>query len=526
MRRFLWMASALVMLVLLSGLLLPAAEAQTATWTVQFFNNTTFTTPVLTIQDTSISENWAASSPQPGIVNTDNFSARYTATVPFVAGTYRFVVQADDGARLYLNNSATPLIDTFSAAGQQVAVDTTLATGNVIVRLDYIETTGNALVFLNWANAASLPTATATIVTTPTATPTTIPGVITGGTTTTNWSAAFYNNISLSGAPIFTTTVNSPSINWGSGSPAATLPVDGFSARFTATENLTSGIYHFDVSADDGVRVTVNNQRVIDHWYEQDGTSTHRANVQVFGATTVMIEYFETGGNALLRYTVSPAPAGTSPATSFAAFNPATSPGLSGSSAYNGTAWVRASRLNVREQPSATSPIIAKVSFGEYYSVIGTNGDQSWWQIRVANLVGWVSGQYVRISAVASVVPSGSTGVILNPYSPPAIVPAQTLPIVGLPPVSAGDISGFAVPPVDTGFALQATANLVLRSQASVRSTRTGLIAASAFATILGRNSSNSWWYVSDGVQRGWVSGSYVTFPAGFDANRVPVLVP
>lgn len=524
MRRFLWILSLIVLIGLMSVLFLPPVAAQTASWTVQFFNNTTFTSPVLTTADTSINENWGASSPQPGTVNPDNFSARYTATVPFAAGTYRFTLQADDGARLYLNNSATPLIDSFSAPGQQVSVETTLTTGSIVIRLDYIETTNNAFVFLNWALATSVPTSTATA--TPIATATTVPGVITGGTTTTSWSAQFYNNLSLSGSPVFTTIVPSPSITWGSGSPAATLPVDGFSARFTATENLTAGIYHVDVSADDGVRVTVNGQRVIDHWYEQDGTATHRANVQVFGAATVVIEYFETGANAFLRYAISAAPAGTSPSTSFASFNPATSPGLSGSTAYNGTAWIRAARLNVREQPSTSSLIIAKVSFGEYYSVVGTNGDQSWWQIRVGAVIGWVSGQYVRISTISSFVPSGSTGVITSPYSPPAVVPAQTVQNVNLPPVSAGDASGFATAPIDTGFALQATANLVIRSQASVRSTRTGLIAANTLATILGRNSSNSWWYVTDGVQRGWVSGSYVVFPTGFDANRVPVLVP
>lgn len=530
MRRFTLITSCLVLVGLFGLLLLPAVEAQTATWTVQFFNDTTFTSPVLSIQDTAISENWGASSPQPGVVNADNFSARYTATVAFTAGTYRFTVQADDGARLYVNNSSTPLIDSFSvASGQRVTGDITLATGNVVIRLDYVETTGNAFVFLNWANVAALPTLTPTLAVSTTPVGGTI---ISGGTTTTNWTAEFFANANLSGGAVFTTTVSSPSINWGSGSPAATLPVDSFSARFTGTENLSAGIYRIDVRADDGVRVTVNGQRVIDHWYEQDGTATHRANVQVFGPATVVIEYFEIGANALLNYAISLAPTGTAPSTSFAAFNPATAPqygvGGGGVDFYSGTAWIRASRLNVREQPTTSSRIIAKVSFGEYYAVVGTNADQSWWQIRVGGLIGWVSGLYVRITPIESVGISSPVypQTIYNPYSPPAYVPAVVLPPAPLPPVNAGSESGFATAPADTGFVLQATANLVIRSQASVQSTRSGLIAANAFATILGRNSSSSWWYVTDGVQRGWVSGSYVAFPAGFDINRVPVLVP
>ncbi|MEZ4638095.1 MAG: PA14 domain-containing protein [Caldilineaceae bacterium] len=45
------------------------------------------------------------------------------------------------------------------------------------------------------------------------------------------------------------------------------VPVDQFSARFERTLNVTGGIYRFSVQADDGVRVWVGGELVIDEWH-------------------------------------------------------------------------------------------------------------------------------------------------------------------------------------------------------------------------------------------------------------------
>jgi hypothetical protein len=60
----------------------------------------------------------------------------------------------------------------------------------------------------------------------------------------------------------------------------------------------------------------------------------------------------------------------------------------------------------------------------------------------------------------------------------------------------------------------------------SIQSTRSGLVPLSAAAEILGRNSSNTWWYVTQNLQVGWVSGAYVILPGNMDMSRIPVLQP
>lgn len=42
--------------------------------------------------------------------------------------------------------------------------------------------------------------------------------------------------------------------------------------------------------------------------------------------------------------------------------------------------------------------------------VIGRNGDNSWWQINLNGLVGWVSSQYAHISATANISAIPITG--------------------------------------------------------------------------------------------------------------------
>jgi hypothetical protein len=53
--------------------------------------------------------------------------------------------------------------------------------------------------------------------------------------------------------------------SWGAGSPAAGLPADGFSARWTGqVQAQFSETYTFSVAADEGVRLWVNGQKIID----------------------------------------------------------------------------------------------------------------------------------------------------------------------------------------------------------------------------------------------------------------------
>ncbi len=130
--------------------------------------------------------------------------------------------------------------------------------------------------------------------------PTPVPPVVPTPIPTGPWFSEFFNNAGLSGGPAFTTNVNQVGFNWGTGGPGGGVPGDVFSARITRQDWLTAGIYRFYATSDDGIRVFVDDQLVIDGWKIQAPTS-YFGDVQVGdGFHTIRVEYFQQGGEALL----------------------------------------------------------------------------------------------------------------------------------------------------------------------------------------------------------------------------------
>jgi PA14 domain len=96
-----------------------------------------------------------------------------------------------------------------------------------------------------------------------------------------------------------------PSINfaWGNGSPASSIAADTFSARYTGELSAPSnGVYTLYATADDGVRLSINNQTVLNDFSNHtartsSGTITLVANKRV----PLKLEYYEASGGASLK---------------------------------------------------------------------------------------------------------------------------------------------------------------------------------------------------------------------------------
>lgn len=114
------------------------------------------------------------------------------------------------------------------------------------------------------------------------------------------WFSEFFNNTGLSGSPVFTAQVDNVSFNWGQGSPGNGIANDFWSARFTRQVWLDAGTYRFYATADDGVRVWVNNQLLIDAWRVQAATSYFGDIALGSGNHTIRVEFFEDQGDAVL----------------------------------------------------------------------------------------------------------------------------------------------------------------------------------------------------------------------------------
>src|SRR5690606_9365794 len=87
---------AVLMLALFTLSLQEAAAYADSSWRAQYYNNKNLSgTPVVERNEPEINWDWGYHGPVVG-VNEDNFSARWTRSVNFTAGTYRFSATVDD----------------------------------------------------------------------------------------------------------------------------------------------------------------------------------------------------------------------------------------------------------------------------------------------------------------------------------------------------------------------------------------------------------------------------------------------
>jgi hypothetical protein len=80
------------------------------------------------------------------------------------------------------------------------------------------------------------------------------------------------------------------------------VPPDGFSARWFRTVGFDAGNYRFYASADDGIRLWVDEHLVLDAWYAQELPNTHTGDITIAeGVHELRGEYYEAGGDARLH---------------------------------------------------------------------------------------------------------------------------------------------------------------------------------------------------------------------------------
>ncbi len=116
-------------------------------------------------------------------------------------------------------------------------------------------------------------------------------------------TAAYYNNTTLSGTPVTTRTDPNVSYNWNGASPAPGLGTTNYSVKWTGAITAPStGTYTFALTSDDGSRLFINGQQVIDNWRDQ-AANTETAQVQLTAGQPAQIEidYYQAGGDAVVN---------------------------------------------------------------------------------------------------------------------------------------------------------------------------------------------------------------------------------
>ena len=113
-----------------------------------------------------------------------------------------------------------------------------------------------------------------------------------------DWRGEYWNNQSLSGSPTLCRNDSQVDFNWGTGSPGGGVPNDKFSARWTRNRDFAVGRYRFHLAGDDGIRLWVDANLIIDQWKDQGRTEYTAERDLSGGSHSLKVEYYENGGDA------------------------------------------------------------------------------------------------------------------------------------------------------------------------------------------------------------------------------------
>ncbi|MBC8448822.1 MAG: SH3 domain-containing protein [Chloroflexi bacterium] len=241
-------------------------------WRGEYFANVNLEgTPLLERNDPVIDFNWAHDAPSARLP-VDGFSARWTRTLAFSEGLYRFRAVVDDGLRLYVDGYL--VLDGWrDGSRREMSAEHKLSAGNHSLRLEYYDRSGEALIQLGWEKVTTYP----------------------------DWRGEYWNNRGLEGTPVLTRNDATVDFNWGLGAPAVGIPADNFSARWTRPLYFDAATYRFHVLVDDGVRLWVDDRLIIDEWRDGSRREVVAEQALAQGAHTVQVQYYDRVGEALIR---------------------------------------------------------------------------------------------------------------------------------------------------------------------------------------------------------------------------------
>ncbi len=114
----------------------------------------------------------------------------------------------------------------------------------------------------------------------------------------------YFNNMTLSGNPVFTREENID-FNWKSSKPAPGVNANGFSVRWNGElEAPVTGTYYLQTVGDDGIRLYVNEQLLIDRWVNRSSATTDTTigiNLTAGQRVRIVLEYYDNTGQAVAR---------------------------------------------------------------------------------------------------------------------------------------------------------------------------------------------------------------------------------
>ncbi len=486
----------------------PQTEARGASWTAYVYDNQDLAgTPRFTGPSPSINYNWGTGAPvingvdtSPYGVPADRFSARFTGSVFFTAGSYRFTVQVDDGARLYIDGGV--LINQWTGGSlRSFQADYSFATdGNHTITVEMFDAIDQSAIIASWALLGP-------------PVPTPVGGGGTGGGPGTPWFGEFFGNTEWSGVPVFTASYAPSGLNlsWGEASPGGAIPADYFTARFTRTLNvpaeLPAAYYIFYARADDNFRFWIDNTIIMDHLGEFAGGQVYAAPATLLdGPHILKFEFRELTAGASLVLTWTP-PNGQNPAlpppegaVSPFAGTPVPADGTGGrwsatpAPPPTGIRGRVMGNLRIRQQPTTLSQKIGLMPWGTEVDLIGINGARNWYQVNYNGVIGWSFAPWIWLI-------QGSLDQL---------------------PTTDGTEPEVRPPAATQGVVIQAYGNVRIRTGPGLQFPRIGRAIWGSRVQLLARSTNGLWYKLQYGNIVGWSFAAWYRTVQG-DPLSVPV---
>jgi hypothetical protein len=113
----------------------------------------------------------------------------------------------------------------------------------------------------------------------------------------------YFRGMTLSGTPVLT-RVENVAFNWGGNAPDPAVGADSFSVRWTGSITPTqSGDYVFATQSDDGVRLWLAGDLIINNWGDHSATmnTSQPVPLKAGKAYGIKLEFYENGGDAVIE---------------------------------------------------------------------------------------------------------------------------------------------------------------------------------------------------------------------------------
>lgn len=258
----------------------------------EYYDNSNFTSLKLVRIDPRINFDWGSSTPDASL-GVDTFSVRWQGQIKIdYAQSYTFYITTDDGSRVWIDNQL--IIDKWYDQGpteHQATIN--LTPGFHTIKYEYYENGGGAVAKLYWSS--------------PSINKSLIPSdhlyyfgqyphdqYLQGGL-----KGIYSKFTDFNGSLSYIFTRIDPQINfdWGGNMADASLNFDKYTAKWNGKIKIErSDTYTLYTTTDDGVRLWVNNNLIIDAWWDQ-GQTERQANIYLTpGLYDIELDYYENGG--------------------------------------------------------------------------------------------------------------------------------------------------------------------------------------------------------------------------------------